>query len=83
MVELSNIPSIVDTTIRGGTFQTPILQNITHGQRKRSRLFHTKEDERLPFHYAVRNVRSEKLMVECSNHHLSNCKAAFMMKLNV
>ena len=80
MVEPLNIPFIVDTTIRGGTFQTPILQDITHGQRKRSRLFHTREDDSLPFHYAVRNVRSEKLMLECSNHRLSNCKAAFMVK---
>ena len=41
MAEPLNIPFIVDTTIRGGTFQTPILQDITHGQRKRSQLFHT------------------------------------------
>ena len=66
MVEPLNIPFIVDTTIRGGTFQTPILQDITHGRRKRGRLFHTREDESLPFHYAVRNVRSEKLMVACN-----------------
>jgi hypothetical protein len=53
MVEPLNIPFIVDTTIRGGTFQTPILQDITHGQKKRSRLFHTREDDSLPFHYAA------------------------------
>ena len=55
---------IVDTTIRVGTFQTPILQDITHGQRKRSRLFHTREDESLPFHYAVRNVRKTQRIFE-------------------
>ena len=75
-----NIPFIVDTTIRGGTFQTPILQDITYGQRNRSRLFHTREDKSLPFHYAVRNVRSEKLMLECSNHRLSNCKGAIFFQ---
>ena len=56
MVEPLNIPFIVDTTIRGGTFQAPISQEITHAQRKRCRLFHTREDESLPFHYAVKNV---------------------------
>jgi hypothetical protein len=50
MVEPLNIPFIIDTTIRGGTFQIPILQDITHDQRKRSRLFHTREDESLLFH---------------------------------
>jgi hypothetical protein len=45
MMEPSNIPFIVETTIPGKTFQTPILQDITHGQRKRSRLFHTREDD--------------------------------------
>jgi hypothetical protein len=35
-MEPLNIPYIADKT--GGTFQTPILQNITHGQRNNSRL---------------------------------------------
>jgi hypothetical protein len=30
-MEPLNIPYIADTTISGGTFQTPIMQNITHG----------------------------------------------------
>ena len=39
-MEPLNIPYIADTKISGGTFQTPILQNITHGQRNNSRLWH-------------------------------------------
>ena len=39
LMEPLNIPFIADTTIRGGTFQTTILQFITYGQRDNSRLF--------------------------------------------
>ena len=53
-MEPLNIPYIADTTISGGTFQTPILQNITHGQRNNSRLWHTREDNGLPFHYSTK-----------------------------
>ena len=55
-MEPLNILYIADTTISGGTFQTPILQNITHGQRNNSRLWHTREDNGLPFHYCAKKV---------------------------
>jgi hypothetical protein len=48
-MEPLNILFIADMTISGETFQTPILQNITHGQGNNGRLWHTREDNDLPF----------------------------------
>ena len=79
-MESLNIPFIADTTIRGGTFQTPIIQSITHGQKDNSRLFHTREDDGLPFHYCSRTVKSDKFMLQCSNNLISKCKAKFWVK---
>ena len=61
-MEPLNISFIADTTIRGGNFQTPMIQSLTHCQRDNSRLFHTREDDGLPFHYCSRTVGSDKFM---------------------
>ena len=37
-----------------GTTETPFLTHITHGQRKNSRIFHTKENN-LYFEYSIRH----------------------------
>jgi hypothetical protein len=71
---------MTDTTVLRGTFQTPILQNITHGQRNNSRLWHTREDNNLPFHYCLKKVRKSRGLLQCSNHRLSNCPAKFYVK---
>ena len=54
-MEELNISHLADSTLIGGSFQTPILEDITHGQRDNSRLFHTREDNSLPFHYYPKN----------------------------
>ena len=46
-MENSQIPHIAETTIYDGSFATPVLEDITHGQRKNSRLFHTREENAL------------------------------------
>ena len=76
-MEELNIPHLADSTLIGGSFQTPILEDITHGQRDNSRLFHTREDNSLPFHYYPKNVRKKKIMVSCSNDKFAKCKAKF------
>jgi hypothetical protein len=48
-MEQLNILYIADTTISGGTFQTPFL-------------------------YCLRKVRNAKALLQCLNHHLSNCQ---------
>ena len=76
-MEELNIPHLADSTLIGGSFQTPILEDITHGQRDNSRLFHTREDNSLPFHYYPKNVRKKKIMVSCSKNKFAKCKAKF------
>ena len=66
-----NTPHLADETLIGGSYQTPILEDITHGQRENSRLYHTREDNSLPFHYYARSIRS--------NHEFANCKAKFSL----
>ena len=62
----SQIPHIAETTIYDGSFATPVLEDITHGQRKNSRLFHTREENGLPFYYNPRHVTRNKISVACS-----------------
>ena len=38
-MESLNIPHLADETLIGGSYQTPILEDITHGQRDNSRLY--------------------------------------------
>ena len=78
-MEPLNIPHLADETLIGGSFQTPILEDVTNGQRDNSRLFHTREDDSLPFHYYPRNIRKKKILVNCSNHEFSGCKAKFTL----
>ena len=56
-VEYSHIVS-EDTT-------TAVLTHITKGQRKKSRIFHTKETGNLYFEYSERNCNRDKFRVLC------------------
>ena len=62
----SQIPHIAETTIYDGSFATPVLEDITHGQRKNSRLFHTREENGLPFYYNQRHVTRNNIFVTSS-----------------
>ena len=73
----SQIPHIAETTIYDGSFATPVLEDITHGQRKNSRLFHTREENGLPFYYNPRHVTRNKISVACSNNYFAKCDANF------
>ena len=73
----SQIPHIAERTIYDGSFATPVLEDITHGQRKNSRLFHTREENGLPFYYNQRHVTRNKISVACSNNHFAKCDADF------
>ena len=78
-MESLETPYLADQTINGGSFQTPILEFITNGQRDRSRLFHTREDSALPFYYYPRSSSQKKTMLSCSNDKFGNCKAKFCL----
>ena len=78
-MEPLNIPHLADETLIGGSFQTPILEDVTYGQRDNSRLFHTREDDSLPFHYYPRNTRKKKILASCSNDKFAGCKAKFSL----
>ena len=78
-MEPLNIPHLADETLIGGSFQTPILEDVTYGQRDNSRLFHTREDDSLPFHYYPRNTRKKKILASCSNDKFGGCKAKFSL----
>ena len=78
-MESLNIPHLADETLIGGSYQTPILEDITHGQRDNSRLYHTREENSLPFHYYARSIRKKSIMAACSNHEFANCKAKFSL----
>ena len=79
-MENSQIPFLADETLYGGSYQTPLLETITHGQRDKSRLFHTREDNALPFHYYPKKVIKTKVMLSCSNDKFAKCKASFWIK---
>ena len=78
-MEPLNIPHLADETLIGGSFQTPILEDVTYGQRDNSRLFHTREDDSLPFHYYPRNTRKKKILASCSNDKFAGGKAKFSL----
>ena len=78
-MENLQIPDIAETTIYDGSFATPVLEDITHGQRQNSRLFHTREENGLPFYYNPRHVTRNKISVACSNNYFAKCDAKFFL----
>ena len=65
--------------MRKQQFATPVLEDITHGQRENSRLFHTREENGLPFYYNPRHVTRNKISVACSNNYFAKCDAKFFL----
>ena len=78
-MESLNIPHLADETLIGGSYQTPILEDITHGQRENSRLYHTREENSLPFHYYARSIRKRTIMMNCPNHEFAKFLAKFIL----
>ena len=57
-------PFVEYDPLPSGTTETPFLTHITHGQRKNSRIFHTKENN-LYFEYSIRHCLKTKFSVIC------------------
>ena len=78
-MESLEIPHIAEQTIYDASFSTPFLEDITHGQRDNSRLFHTREDKGKPYYYHPKHIRSTKIHAACSNDVFAKCKAKFIL----
>jgi hypothetical protein len=78
-MESLEIPHIAEQTVNDASFSTPFLEDITHGQRNNSRLFHTREDNEKPYYYHPKHIRSTKIHVACSNDVFAKCKAKLIL----
>ena len=75
-------PYIEYEPLPSGSTETPFLTHVTRGQRKNSRIFHTKENG-LYFEYSVRYCFKNKFSVLCvynGNKNWFACKSTFWMK---